>query len=323
MIRTKKNVYCITLGDPYGIGPEIVAKALNFLSKKKTNMSFILIGSKTAFEHACKISNINSNIDNVDDFINYDCNLTFSHKSLKPSKIGGEISFKSICKASQLYKNNRVRAIVTSPISKESLHLANHFFDGHTGLLGKLFDVKNPYLMLANKRFSTLHVTCHTSLNNAIKLIKKEKIIEVIKLGHKHMINMGIKKPRIAICGLNPHSGENGIFGSEERDQIIPAINLLKKIGYSISGPISGDIIFRNAHLGMYDLVIANYHDQGHIPVKLLYFDQSVNVTLGVPFIRTSVDHGTAFDIAYKNKAKAINLLVSIFYAHRMSNKNS
>ena len=174
--------------------------------------------------------------------------------------------------------------------------------------------------MLANKIFSTLHVTCHQSLLEAIKLIKKEKIIEVINIGHEHMLKVNKTEPRIAVCGLNPHAGENGIFGSEEINEIIPAVELLKKKGLNIVGPISPDIIFRQAVEKKYDLVIANYHDQGHIPVKLLYFDQSVNVTLGVPFIRTSVDHGTAFDIAYKNKASAKNMLNAIFYALKMSN---
>ena len=174
--------------------------------------------------------------------------------------------------------------------------------------------------MLANKIFSTLHVTCHKSLLEAIKLIKKEKIIEVINIGREHMLKVNKTEPRIAVCGLNPHAGENGIFGSEEINEIIPAVELLKKKGLNIVGPISPDIIFREAVEKKFDLVIANYHDQGHIPVKLLYFDQSVNVTLGVPFIRTSVDHGTAFDIAYKNKASAKNMLNAIFYALKMSN---
>ena len=134
------------------------------------------------------------------------------------------------------------------------------------------------------------------------------------------MLKINKTKPRIAVCGLNPHAGENGIFGSEEINEIIPAVKLLKKKGLNLVGPISPVIIFRKAVEKKFDLVIANYHDQGHIPVKLLYFDQSVNVTLGVPFIRTSVDHGTAFDIAYKNKASAKNMLTAIFYALKMIN---
>jgi 4-hydroxythreonine-4-phosphate dehydrogenase len=238
----------------------------------------------------------------------------------KPSIVGGSISYKSICKAAELFKNKMVQAIVTAPISKESLHLAGHKFDGHTGLLGSLFNVKEPYLMLANKIFSTLHITCHKSLKEAIKLITKEKIVEVINIGHKHMLKINKTEPRIAVCGLNPHAGENGIFGSEEINEIIPAVEFLKTKGLNIVGPISPDIIFREAVKKKFDLVIANYHDQGHIPVKLLYFDQSVNVTLGVPFIRTSVDHGTAFDIAYKNRASAKNMLNAIIYALKMSN---
>ena len=308
---------CITLGDPLGIGPEITAKTLDFLQKKKVNISFIVIGSKKAFHKACENLNINKKLKYIKEFIDYDENIEFLSK---PSIVGGSISYKSICKAAKLYKNKMVKAIVTAPISKESLHLAGHKFDGHTGLLGSLFNVEEPYLMLANKIFSTLHVTCHKSLKEAIKLITKEKIVEVINIGYKHMLKIKKAEPRIAVCGLNPHAGENGIFGSEEINEIIPAVEFLKTKGLNIVGPISPDIIFREAVKKKFDLVIANYHDQGHIPVKLLYFDQSVNVTLGVPFIRTSVDHGTAFDIAYKNRASAKNMLNAIFYALKMSN---
>ena len=308
---------CITLGDPLGIGPEITARTLDFLQKKKINISFIVIGSKKAFHIACNNLNINKKLIYIKEFIDYDENIDFLNK---PSVVGGTISYKSICKAAELFKNKMVKAIVTAPISKESLHLAGHKFDGHTGLLGSLFNVEEPYLMLANKVFSTLHVTCHKSLKEAIKLITKEKIVEVINIGYKHMLKVKKTEPRIAVCGLNPHAGENGIFGSEEINEIIPAVEFLKTKGLNIVGPISPDIIFREAVKKKFDLVIANYHDQGHIPVKLLYFDQSVNVTLGVPFIRTSVDHGTAFDIAYKNKASAKNMLNAIFYALKMSN---
>ncbi|MDA9708877.1 4-hydroxythreonine-4-phosphate dehydrogenase PdxA [Alphaproteobacteria bacterium] len=308
---------CITLGDPLGIGPEITVRTLDFLQKKKININFIVIGSKKAFHKACENLNINKKLIHIKEFIDYDEKIEFLNK---PSIVGGSISYKSICKAANLYKNKMVKAIVTGPISKESLHLAGHKFDGHTGLLGSLFNIDEPYLMLANKTFSTLHVTCHKSLLEAIKLITKEKIVEVISIGHDHMLKINKTEPRIAVCGLNPHAGENGIFGSEEVNEIIPAVELLKKKGLNIVGPISPDIIFREAVKKKFDLVIANYHDQGHIPVKLLYFDQSVNVTLGVPFIRTSVDHGTAFDIAYKNKASAKNMLNAIFYALKMSN---
>ena len=308
---------CITLGDPLGIGPEITARTLDFLQKKKINISFIVIGSKKAFHKACDNLNINKKLKYIKEFIDYDENIDFLNK---PSIVGGSISYKSICKAAELFKNKMVQAIVTAPISKESLHLAGHKYDGHTGLLGSLFNVEEPYLMLANKIFSTLHITCHKSLKEAIKLITKEKIVEVINIGHKHMLKINKTEPRIAVCGLNPHAGENGIFGSEEINEIIPAVEFLKTKGLNIVGPISPDIIFREAVKKKFDLVIANYHDQGHIPVKLLYFDQSVNVTLGVPFIRTSVDHGTAFDIAYKNRASAKNMLNAIIYALKMSN---
>ena len=313
----KYKSLCITLGDPSGIGPEITAKALNFLNKKKITINFIVIGSKKAFDLACCNLNVSSNMANIEKFIDFNEEIKFNNK---PSSVGGSISYKAICKAADLYKKKIVSAIVTAPISKESLHLAGHKFDGHTGLLGSLFNIEEPYLMLANKKFSTLHVTCHKSLKEAISLITKERIIKAIDIGNRHMLKFKKNNPKIAVCGLNPHAGENGIFGLEEIKEIIPAIKILSKKGLNIVGPISPDIIFRDAVKSKYDLIIANYHDQGHIPVKLLYFEQSVNVTLGVPFVRTSVDHGTAFDIAYKNVASAKNMISAIFYALKMSN---
>ncbi len=307
---------CITLGDPCGIGPEITAKALHLFSRKKLPYKFILVGNKLSFLKACAVLNINPNLKNILDFKNIESkDLVFEPES---SKAGGKIAYTSICLGVKLYKEKKVDAIVTAPISKSSLHKAKHYFDGHTGLIAKLFKIKNPYLMLSNKRFSTLHITCHLSLKDAVKSITSRKFKEAVRIGYNHMKKIGYDNPRIGVCGLNPHAGEGGIFGDEEIKFFVPSIKILRKEGINISNPVSADIIFRDAISGKYDLVIANYHDQGHIPVKLLYFDQTVNVTLGVPVIRTSVDHGTAFDLAFKNKARSINMITSILYAVKM-----
>ena len=305
----------ITLGDPCGIGSEISAKALEFISRKKLPYRFIVIGNKKSFNKACQISNINTNLDCIKDFIDIKANINYENKA---SKSGGEVSYQAICKIAELYKKKNISAIVTAPISKKSLHMAGYNFDGHTGLLSHLFKVDNPYLMLANKKFSTLHVTCHMSLSNAIKVINKDRVLETILIGHNHLKKLGKKHPKLAICGLNPHAGEDGIFGKEEINILKPAVLNAQKLNIDIIGPISSDVIFREALAGEFDMIIANYHDQGHIPVKLLYFDQSVNVTLGVPFIRTSVDHGTAFDISFKNQARARNMVAAIIYALKM-----
>ena len=308
----------ITLGDPCGVGPEISAKALEFFSRKKLPYSFVVIGNKKSFLKACNISGIEINkLHCLKEFIDFKAKIEYKNSS---SLVGGEVSYQAICMAAELFKEKKIQAMVTAPISKQSLHLAGHHFDGHTGLLASLFNVKEPYLMLANKKFNTLHVTCHMSLLNAIKSISQAKVLKTIEIGHRHLLKLGIKKPRIGLCGLNPHASEEGIFGQEEEKHLTPAVLKALDLGIDIVGPISPDIIFREANKGQYDLIIANYHDQGHIPVKLLYFDQSVNVTLGVPFIITSVDHGTAYDIAYKNIAKARNMVAAIIYALKMIN---
>ena len=316
MLINKNQTIGVTLGDPFGIGPEIVAKSLNFLNKKNFSSQFILIGNKFSYLKACEISKINPKMKIIKKFINIGKeSMKFSNFA---TNIGGEVAYKSVVACVNLYKCNHISAMVTAPISKEALHLAKHFYDGHTGLLAHLFEIKNPYLMLANKRFDTIHTTCHEPLKDAIRLVKKNKVFEVIKIGNEHFKVVNNKSPRIGVCGLNPHAGENTILGCEEKEEIIPAIEKAINSGINVEGPISSDIIFRKAVEGKFDLIVAHYHDQGHIPVKLLYFNQSVNVTLGVPFIRTSVDHGTAYDIAYKNKASPINLVTAILYALKM-----
>ncbi|MBF96337.1 MAG: 4-hydroxythreonine-4-phosphate dehydrogenase 2 [Alphaproteobacteria bacterium MarineAlpha9_Bin4] len=305
----------ITLGDPCGIGSEISAKALDFFCRKNLPYKFIVIGNKKSFEKACSISRIKSNFNLIEEFINIEEEIKFENK---PSLAGGEVAYQAICKSADLFKQKSISAIVTAPISKKSLNMAGYNFDGHTGLFAHLFNVETPYLMLANRKFSTLHVTCHMSLLNALKAINEDRVFDAIQIGYNHLVKLGKKSPKLAICGINPHAGENGILGKEEIKVLKPAISRAKAVNIDIVGPISSDIIFRNAMEKKYDLVIANYHDQGHIPVKLIYFDQSVNVTLGVPFIRTSVDHGTAFDISYKNKARARNMVAAIVYALKM-----
>ncbi len=317
-IVEKKFNIALTIGDPGGIGPELAAKSIHFLQKKKFPIKIYLLGDIYSFKRALSISGLKIRKSSNLEFIN------FNHKNISastfPSKDGGRISYKAILKGYELYKKKIVSAIVTGPISKESLHLAGYKYDGHTGLLAHLCKVKDPTMMLANKKFLTLHVSTHLSLLEAIKKVKKNRIIEIIRIGNNHLKNLGKNNPSIGVCGLNPHAGEKGIFGKEEINEIIPAIKLAKKEGMNITGPISADVIFRDAVDGKYDLIIAQYHDQGHIPVKLLAFDSSINVSLGLPIIRTSVDHGTAFDIAWKNKARSKNMIISILYACRMIN---
>ncbi len=314
--KTKNYRIALTLGDPGGIGPEIISKAIRFFSRKKFPIVFNILGDIKAFKKASVLANLDLRNENISNCINFN-NTNYIAKP-EPTEIGGQISYDSIVSACKLVNERKVDAMVTGPISKESLHLAGHNYDGHTGLLASIYEKKSPVLMLANKRFSTVHVSTHVSLLEAIKRVKKNRILEVIKLGSDYLNNIGINKIKIGVCGLNPHSGENGLFGSEEIQEIKPAINKAKLMGMNIEGPVSSDVLFKDAISGKYNLVVAQYHDQGHIPVKLVYLDSTVNISLGLPIIRTSVDHGTAFDISWRNKANIKNMVVSILYACRM-----
>ncbi len=174
-------------------------------------------------------------------------------------------------------------------------------------------------MLLASEKLSSIHVSTHVSLAGAVKRATPERVAATIRAGNHHLKIMGMKSPRIAVAGLNPHCGENGLFGNEEAEQITPGINIAKAEGINVTGPLPGDTVFYRAMKGEFDLVVAQYHDQGHIPTKLIAFDTTVNVSLGLPIYRTSVDHGTAFDIAWQGKADYVNLNAAISYARRMA----
>jgi len=201
----------------------------------------------------------------------------------------------------------RTEALVTGPINKAALHAAGYKFQGHTEILASQCKAENVAMMLVVGRLRVSHVSTHVSLRTACEMVRRERIMQVISLTHDMLLRMGIPKPQLAVAGLNPHAGEGGLFGQEETDEILPAIETARARGYNVEGPYPPDTVFYGAiHHGqdrVVDAVIAMYHDQGHIPAKLLGFYEGVNVTLGLPMIRTSVDHGTAFDIAGSGKA--------------------
>ena len=212
----------------------------------------------------------------------------------------------------------QIDAIVTAPLNKEALHKAGKNFSGHTEILASLTGKKDYAMLLYDRKLSVIHVSTHISLKEAITGLTSDRIEKVIVMADEVMQRLNGSRPGIAVSGINPHAGENGLFGREEIEKIIPAINNMKKRGINVEGPLPPDTVFLQAMKGRYDIVVAMYHDQGHIPMKLLGFNSAVNITVGLPVIRTSVDHGTAFEIAWQGKADESSMVNAIKLAIRM-----
>ncbi|MBU0580390.1 MAG: 4-hydroxythreonine-4-phosphate dehydrogenase PdxA [Candidatus Margulisbacteria bacterium] len=290
----------ITAGDMCGIGPEIIQKVVNLPGIKRLAELYV-IGPKYFVEKLKKVRSIA--IDNLKAK-----NLTVGQVNPKAGKAAVEYVEKAI----ELCLKKELDAMVTAPINKEAVHAAGISFPGHTELLVDRTNTRKYAMAFYSKPLKIMLTTIHVSLRQVPGLLKKEKIIEKIQLANKFIKDLGIKKPRIAVAGLNPHAGEAGRFGQEEQEVIMPAVEEARQAGILVSGPFPGDTIFNRAVNGEFDLVLAHYHDQGLIPLKLLAFDSAVNVTVGLPIIRTSVDHGTAFDIAGKNMANPNSLREAI-----------
>ncbi|MFZ9962300.1 MAG: 4-hydroxythreonine-4-phosphate dehydrogenase PdxA [Burkholderiales bacterium] len=314
----------ITMGDPAGIGPEIIVKTLLEMSEHDRSNSVVignlprlerandLLGAKLVFEENLDVKNGVVPVAYVE---------TTGESDIVDGQVtaaSGEAAYRYVEKAVQLNLDGDISVIVTAPLNKAAMHMAGHKYDGHTELLAHLTGAKSSFMLLAGPKLSAIHVTTHTSLKNAAERPSTQRVLDTIRIGNEHFKNIGISKPRIAVAGLNPHCGEGGLFGSEESDRIAPAIELARAEGINAVGPISGDTVFYRALKGEFDLVVAQYHDQGHIPTKLIAFDETVNVSLGLPIYRTSVDHGTAFDIAWKGIANNTNMKAAISYALKM-----
>lgn len=320
----------ITMGDPAGIGPEICAKAL---TNEEVRMiaNCIVIGDRKAMRQALKTAKIPSieinPIKNVSeakfrrgtldvlDLNNVDSRL----KTGQVSKAAGKAAVQYIEKAIKLAMDGKIDAITTAPINKEAINKAGYKFQGHTEILATRTKTKNYAMMFVSNSLWLMLATTHMPLKEVSKHLDKKKLVQLIKLTHETLFRVREKKPRIGVAGLNPHAGEGGLFGEEEEKIIKPAIAEAKKLGINVKGPISPDAIFYLANIGMFDVVVAMYHDQGLIPLKLLSFNKSVNVTVGLPIVRTSVDHGTGFDIAGKGWANPQSLIEAIKVATHFS----
>ncbi len=305
------DLIAITMGDPAGVGPEVALQAIT--RERDVKEGYIIFGSVEVINYYIKLLNIDMEINILEDETGFNpdkiniINVVelkmedFTFGQVSP--ICGDAAYKYIERAIDYALAGKVSAVVTGPINKEALNLAGHHYDGHTEIFAKLTDTKIYSMMLSGGPLKVAHVSTHTSLRNACDRVKKERVFDVINLANKTLKQMGYEEPIIAVAGLNPHAGESGLFGREEIEEISPAIEQAIAEGIKVQGPVPPDTVFLNAVKGQYDIVIAMYHDQGHIPLKLLGFDIGVNMTIGLPIIRTSVDHGTAFGKAGKGIA--------------------
>lgn len=306
----------ITLGDPAGVGPEVTLKAVAEMSPVDRAQTRIF-GNLVTLQRVADLLSIPVK-PGVDVAVT---DLPIDGGPLPFGKMdphGGDASFRFIEAAVKAALAGEIGCIVTAPINKESLNLAGHHYDGHTGMLAALTGGK-AWMLLASDRLKVIHCTTHVSLKDAITRITTNRVLETIRQGHAHLKRIGYDAPRIAVAGLNPHCGEGGLFGTEDMTNIAPAVEAARAEGIDAHGPISADTLFFRAYNGEFDLIVAQYHDQGHIPVKLVAFDTGVNVSVGLPIDRTSVDHGTAFDIAGKGIAKHINMTAAIAYARKLA----
>ena len=323
----KKKLIAITMGEPGGIGPEVIVKALH-CAGTSNYCAPVVIGDTEVMRDAVSLTGLPLKIKPISslsqskpargsiELLDIKSHSPFS-KGV-PSKNAGRAVVSYIRNAVSLALENEVSAIVTAPISKESLKMAGYKWPGHTELLAGLTKTKDFAMMFVSDKLKIILCTIHIPLKDVPKKINETVVLKTIRLAKKGADMLGIKIPRLAVAGLNPHAGESGIIGGEEISVIIPAIRKAFEEGITVSGPYPPDVVFHRAYNGDYDMVICMYHDQGLIPFKMLAFDTGVNVTVGLPIIRTSPDHGTGFDIAWKNRANPASMIEAIKLATRL-----
>lgn len=319
----------VTMGDPGGIGPEIIVKSAINLRKEIAagRMELLVLGSAEAMRKACELVNVAQS------------DLPLKMVDVGPvegeivtgtiSAVGGEWAYRAVKRAAEMVQAGEADAIVTAPLSKEALHMAGHHFEGHTELLAHLTGQRDAVMMLAHGPMRVTHVTTHCAIADVPKRLTPTRLRRVFEVTLEALECLGFDKPCLGVAGLNPHSGEGGILGKEDEEIIAPVIKEFVAKGHNVIGPVPGDTVFIKLRAEQFDAVVAMYHDQGHIPVKLLGFNvdpasgawhaiSGVNVTLGLPILRTSVDHGTAFDIAGKGIANPDSLVDAAEYALKL-----
>jgi 4-hydroxythreonine-4-phosphate dehydrogenase len=331
MPSLEKVPLAITMGDPSGVGPEIIAKLYADPTPFPTTL---VLGDEGMIKRAIQLLGLPLTvrvIDAPEDFQSITGTINLISCSHLPDDLpfgqldarAGQAAYDYIRAGIDLALQKRIRAIITAPINKEALKLADLHYPGHTEILAEFSGTKDFAMMLMNEELRVILVTIHVSLREAIEQLTVERELMTIRLAHRAMTQLGIAQPRIAVAGLNPHAGEHGLFGSEDEMIVRPAIQQAQAEGIQASGPWPGDTVFMHARQGRFDIVVAQYHDQGLIPVKYLGVDEGVNITVGLPFVRTSVDHGTAFDIAGTGRASHASLRVAVEQAVLLARSGS
>lgn len=323
-------IVAVTMGDGAGVGPEVTVAAVvdeSILAECRP----VIIGDAARLRAAAKTIGMTVEIraiDDVEDAV-FDTNtVNVIDLGLLPedlawgelSPVAGDAAYQYIKVASELAMAGKVQAICTAPLNKEALHAAGHIYPGHTELLASLTKTEEVSMMLSSPKLRVIHVTTHLGLIDAVAKVEPGLVQRTIERGHEALIRAGIPEPKIGVAAINPHAGENGLFGyGEEAEKIAPGIEAARKNGVNAVGPLPADTLFFLAGRGDYDLVVAMYHDQGHGPIKVLGIEAGVNITVGLPVIRTSVDHGTAFDIAGKNIADSRSMVEALHQAAEMA----
>ena len=323
LAQDTRPIVAITMGDASGVGPEVIMKALARPDVYALCRPLV-VGDAARLREAAGICGLDLAVHvcataadgdyqiGVADCIDLGL-IPEGHPFGTLSAISGEAAYRYIERATALVSAHEADAICTAPLSKEALHMAGHIYPGHTELIADLTGTPEVSMLLVSPKLRVVHVTTHIGLIDAIRRIEPGLVERTIARGHQTLVAAGIADPRIGVCGINPHAGENGLFGyGEEKEKIAPAVRACQARGWQVTGPLPADTLFFLAARGDYDLVVAMYHDQGHGPIKVLGLESGVNVTIGLPVVRTSVDHGTAFDIAGRGMADERSLVEAL-----------
>ena len=333
MATGQKPAIAITMGDPCGIGPEVVVKAMANPQVYNTCRPLV-VGNVYAMEQAVALTGVSIRIKEAGDPASAGLEPgvieVVDIHNLNPEDITvgqinptcGSAAMEWVTKAGELALAGVVDALATAPLNKEAASLAGYKSIGHMELLQELSKTKTVATMLMSKNLRVVHLSTHRSLRQACDLVKKDRILEYLRLTHESFVKFGFNNPRIAAAALNPHGSDGGLLGDEEAQEIAPAVEAAKQEGINAIGPVPADVIFHQAIQNQYDAVLCMYHDQGHIPVKVYGFEESITANLGLPFVRTSVDHGTAFDIAGKGVASHESMLEAIRLAVALAQGN-